>query len=169
MQGVRHFKRRSLVQSDPESEGALRPLTGSAGAYWSATRCAASESRAHFGIGKDVYSVPLEDAELGSSDQGNFVVGKDDVYLPIESPRPLVVEPSAAFAHRYEVQSVANWVKGGVEFVASVDGAGGLCVCEFHDGAAGSDSRCPERSYQAKPPAASAMEVGWAGRSSPSL
>ncbi|QDZ24460.1 hypothetical protein A3770_13p69780 [Chloropicon primus] len=179
MAGLDHFTRRSLVETD-SSSGVERVLSGSAGSYWAASRCALSKQgkteagRAYFAVGNGVYGLLLE--QSGREVKGDkFVVGKEDVVLPFQAPQPVKVSPLTAFAHRFEVQSVTCWGGEGeseTEFVASVDSAGCLCVCEFRQeggrasgtgGASAGATLCPERSYQAKPTSATTMEVGWSG------
>jgi len=180
MAGLDHFTRRSLVETD-SSSGVERVLSGSAGSYWAASRCALSKQgkteagRAYFAVGNGVYGLLLE--QSGREVKGDkFVVGKEDVVLPFQAPQPVKVSPLTAFAHRFEVQSVTCWGGEGeseTEFVASVDSAGCLCVCEFRQeggrasgtgGASAGATLCPERSYQAKPTSATTMEVGWSGK-----
>ena len=167
------FTRRSLEATSTAEDGdrgtnATKPLRGtSGGAYWAATRCAATRGAAYFGTGKDVYRATFKEID-GASGDASFVPGKDGVSLPAEALEPLHVSPILGFVHREEVQSVACWDGGGGStFVASADAAGSLCVCEFRSGGGEDPTSCPEWSYHVKAPSATTMELGWAGECPP--
>ena len=168
---LRGFNRHNLqVRDQSNKDGSGKNVKGSAGAFWSASRCAIDTvDQVYVGIDNAVYHVAGADEVIRNTGQGeSFVLGKDDVVLPVESPRPLELVPLQAFAHRFEVQSVTLWDSSGrdsqSQFVASVDSTGSLCVCEYRSGVGADKSNvCPERSYQALPASCSAMEVGWSG------
>lgn len=178
---LHHFTRHALVIDEGESAsgspgGVLR---GSAGAFWSASRCAVSKtggsrsrgSGVYLATASEVFRASLDGIETPDGSSKRFVEGKEGVLLPFESPRQVSVAPVRAFAHRFEVQGLSTRPRGGdadAEIVASVDSSGSLCVCEFWDKSVGAEdasasSLVPERSYQAAPPSAYAMELGWAG------
>ncbi len=164
------------------SAGAGAPVRGSSGAFWAATRCAAGPSNsgsghdAYLATGKEVYAVSglhgEADLSGGSGRKQGYVLGKEGVTLPLESPRAAALVPLPAFAHRHEVQSIALWDEAEAEaeaatarrqFLASVDSTGSLCVCEFQGREGRGVELAPQRSYQGLPASCAAMEAGWAG------
>ena len=76
------FTRRSLEAASTAEDGdrgtnATKPLRGtSGGAYWAATRCAATRGAAYFGTGKDVYRATFKEIDGTSGDAGT-TTGKD--------------------------------------------------------------------------------------------
>jgi hypothetical protein len=178
---LKSFQRHDLRKHDQEEvdDGRNKAVKGSAGAYWSASRCTIDASnKTYVAIDNAVYCVAGEGSSSSglnsNANENGYVHGKDGVVLPAESPRPLSLVKMHSFAHRHEVQSLTQWNNGSSregscsQFVASVDSTGCLCVSEFqihhrNKTENDEDEQQPERSYQALPGSCYAMEVGWCG------
>ena len=107
---LKSFQRHDLRKDDQEEvdDGRNKAVKGSAGAYWSASRCTIDASnKTYVAIDNAVYCVAGEEGPSSPNDNG-YVHGKDGVVLPAESPRPLRLVKMHSFAHRHEVQSLTQ-------------------------------------------------------------